>query len=81
MYHFKVVVGDMVGHSCASDVFIKVVDVNDNRPVFEQEEYFATVRENATSSVVLTQVMYSCLSGGVSLVLTRGIFVCQINLP
>ena len=60
MYHFKVMVADMVGHTCTSDVFIKVVDVNDNRPLFEQEEYFATVRENATSSVVLTQVIPLC---------------------
>lgn len=55
-YHFKVVVADRMDHTCTSDVFIKLIDVNDNIPNFEQELIFATVRENASQSVVLTQV-------------------------
>ena len=55
-YNFKVKVADNAGHSCASDVFINVLDVNDNKPQFMQSLYVATVRENTTRSVVITQV-------------------------
>ena len=55
-YRFKVVVMDLVGHTCTSDIFIKVIDINDNSPTFLQPLYKATLRENATYGVVVTQV-------------------------
>ena len=56
--NFKIVVTDQTGHSCDSDVFLNVQDVNDNAPKFDQELYMATVRENASQSIVLAQVSY-----------------------
>jgi hypothetical protein len=52
----KIVVLDQSGHSCDSDVFINLKDVNDNSPSFDQELHMATVRENTSQSVVVTQV-------------------------
>ena len=57
-YNFKVVVADIAGHTCMSDIFINIQDVNDNSPIFVQTLYIATVRENATQSVVITQVFF-----------------------
>ena len=56
-YNFKVAVADIAGHTCMSDIFINVQDVNDNIPTFDQQLYIATVRENATQAVVITQVI------------------------
>ncbi|XP_065667525.1 protocadherin Fat 1 [Hydra vulgaris] len=55
-YRFKVVVIDLAGHTCTSDIFIRVIDMNDNSPIFLQPLYKATLRENATYGVVVTQV-------------------------
>lgn len=53
---FKIVVVDQSGHSCNSDIFLKLDDVNDNTPSFDQDLHMATVRENASQSVVIAQV-------------------------
>ena len=53
---FKIVVVDQSGHSCNSDVFLKLNDVNDNTPSFDQDIHTSTVRENASQSVVIAQV-------------------------
>lgn len=58
-HDFKVVVADKAGHICTSDVFISVLDENDNAPIFEQQSYSTTVREKSTQSMVLTQVLAS----------------------
>ena len=53
---FKIVVVDQNGHSCNSDIFLKLDDVNDNTPSFDQDLHMATVRENTSQSVVIAQV-------------------------
>lgn len=55
-HNFKVVVTDNAGHNCGSDVFMQLIDVNDNTPKFNQDLYVATVHENTTQNIVVTQV-------------------------
>lgn len=56
MEKFKIVVVDQSGDSCNSDIFLTLDDVNDNAPQFDQDLHMATVRENASQSVVIAQV-------------------------
>ena len=55
-FDFKVFVTDKGGHSCYSDVYVDIVDKNDNRPVFLQTNYVVAVRENASISSMVTRV-------------------------
>lgn len=55
-YAVRVLVTDKAGHSCYSDVYIEIIDENDNRPVFQQTNYVVPVRENATVSSMITRV-------------------------
>ena len=53
---FKIMVVDQSGHKCNSDIFLNLRDVNDNTPSFDQDLHTATVRENTSQSVVISQV-------------------------
>ena len=55
-FGFKVFVTDKGGHSCYSDVYVDIIDKNDNRPVFLQTNYVVPVRENASISSMVTRV-------------------------
>eukprot|EP00794_Sanderia_malayensis_P006790 gene6790-7556_t len=52
----KVLVTDAAGHMCHSDVFVDVLDKNDNKPIFTQDNYVIPVRENASISAMLSRV-------------------------
>ena len=54
--NFRVLVTDQSGHSCYSEVFVKILDKNDNRPVFRQSNYIVPVRENASVSSMITRI-------------------------
>ena len=58
-HNFKVVVSDNAGHNCGSDIFIELLDVNDNKPTFDQSLYVATVHENTSHAVIVTQVCFN----------------------
>lgn len=60
-HNFKVVVSDNAGHNCGSDIFIQLLDVNDNKPTFDRRLYVATVHENTSHAVIVTQVRFHCL--------------------
>ena len=53
---FRVLVTDKGGHSCYSDVYVDILDKNDNKPVFLQTNYIVPVRENASVSSMITRV-------------------------
>lgn len=61
---FKVLVKDNVGHTCYSDVYVKILDKNDNKPVFSQSNYVIPVRENASVSAMLIRVQAHDLDKG-----------------
>lgn len=45
--------------STIAAVHVNVVDVNDNSPVFEQDEYVATIAEDLASNAFIIQVLRS----------------------
>lgn len=47
------------GLFCRSDVFLRVLDVNDNAPLFSSTRYLASVYENATPKALLTRLQAS----------------------
>ena len=53
---FRVLVTDKGGRSCYSDVYVDILDKNDNKPVFLQTNYIVPVRENASVSSMITRV-------------------------
>ncbi len=53
---FRVMITDTGGHICYSDVFVEVLDKNDNKPIFTQMDYVIPVRENASVSAMLARV-------------------------
>jgi len=48
------------------DVFIEVLDVNDNSPVFERHEYQATIVENAPPRTVVARVVATDADSGLN---------------
>ncbi|XP_074505061.1 protocadherin alpha-8-like [Sebastes fasciatus] len=50
--------------SGAIDIIVAVLDVNDNSPVFSQESYSATLKENVPVGTVVTQVNATDLDQG-----------------
>ncbi|XP_005928091.1 protocadherin Fat 3 isoform X2 [Haplochromis burtoni] len=44
------------GLFCRSDIFLKVLDVNDNAPLFSSTHYLASVYENASPKALLTRL-------------------------
>ena len=55
-YSLRVVVSDGVNQPDMRNFTIILSDVNDNRPVFEMQEYFASFYENVTAGTSVTQV-------------------------
>ncbi|KAM9332560.1 protocadherin Fat 3 [Pholidichthys leucotaenia] len=47
------------GLFCRSDIFLKVLDVNDNPPLFSSTQYLASVFENAAPKALLTRIQAS----------------------
>ncbi|XP_076745309.1 protocadherin Fat 3 isoform X3 [Maylandia zebra] len=47
------------GLFCRSDIFLKVLDVNDNAPLFSSTHYLASVYENASPKALLTRLQAS----------------------
>ena len=48
------------------DVFVEVLDVNDNSPVFERHEYQATIVENAPPRTVIARVVATDADAGLN---------------
>lgn len=61
---FRVLVTDKGGNSCYSDIYVDILDRNDNKPKFLQSNYVVPVRENASVSSMLTRVQATDLDKG-----------------
>ena len=55
-YNITVVASNPGGPSTSVDVLIRVLDVNDNAPVFDQSPYRASVRENSQLGTLVVDV-------------------------
>ena len=54
---------------CVSQVELGLGDVNDNRPMWDQEEFLTNVPEDAVVGGIVTNLMTACVAG-------RCIFFC-----
>jgi len=55
-YHLKVAAIDGGGLSCTSDIYVTVIDVNDNPPRFLQSHYVVTTMENSETTTLVVRV-------------------------
>ena len=44
------------GLFCRSEISVKLLDINDNAPLFSSSQYLATVYENAAPKALLTRL-------------------------
>jgi len=67
-YRLKIMAvdGGTPARSGVVDVFIEVLDVNDNSPVFERHEYQATIVENAPPRTVVARVVATDADAGLN---------------
>ena len=55
-YTLTVMATDQGGLFCSAQLYVTVTDVNDNAPMFTQNEYTVTVPEDAPLNTLLTRV-------------------------
>lgn len=67
-YRLKIMAADGGSPSLSGvvDVFVDVLDVNDNSPVFERHEYEATIVENAPPRTVVARVVATDADAGLN---------------
>ncbi|CAL4064237.1 unnamed protein product, partial [Meganyctiphanes norvegica] len=63
-YFFTIMAQDIGGRTGFTTLHVVVGDVNDNRPLFQQSRYKATVRENATAGTLVAKVMANDADSG-----------------
>ena len=67
-YRLKIMAADggTPARSGVVDVFVEVLDVNDNSPVFERQKYQATIIENAPPRTVVARVVATDADAGLN---------------
>jgi len=51
VYYLTLTVKDVGGRRSTAPLEIQLTDINDNAPVFQQDEYYASLKENDVSGI------------------------------
>ncbi|XP_033631597.1 protocadherin Fat 1-like isoform X4 [Asterias rubens] len=78
LHHFEVIASDGI-FSCVSQIFIGLLDENDNAPVFSSSVYNESVSENTTLNTLLTRIQAVDPDTGINRQFTYSIDTSEIK--